>query len=91
VDVLMESGLFVETVVIGLPDKLLGNKLAVLAVPVSNNCSENNILGYCADRLPKYKVPSEVRFSKNLPKKVSGKIDRRSCLVLYQQLATGNS
>lgn len=90
-DVLMESGLFVEAVVIGLPDKLLGNKIAVLAVPVSNNCSENNILGYCADRLPKYKVPSEARFAKNLPKKVSGKIDRRSCLVFYQQLATGNS
>ena len=90
-DVLMESGLFVEAVVIGLPDKLLGNKIAVLAVPVRNNCSENNILGYCTDRLPKYKVPSEARFAKNLPKKVSGKIDRRSCLVLYQQLVTDSS
>ena len=90
-DVLMEAGILVEAVVVGVPDVLLGNKLSVLAVPANNDCSENKILGYCADRLPKYKVPSEVRFAKNLPKKVSGKIDRKSCLALYQQLATGSS
>jgi acyl-CoA synthetase (AMP-forming)/AMP-acid ligase II len=86
-DVLMEAGILVEAVVVGVPDELLGNKLSVLAVPANNDCSENTVLGYCADRLPKYKVPSEVRFAKNLPKKVSGKIDRKSCLALYQQLA----
>lgn len=86
-DILMEAGILVEAVVVGVPDELLGNKLSVLAVPANNDCSENKILGYCADRLPKYKVPSEVRFAKNLPKKVSGKIDRKSCLALYQQLA----
>ncbi len=90
-DVLMEAGILVEAVVVGVPDELLGKKLSVLAVPANNDCSENKILGYCADRLPKYKVPSEVRFAKKLPKKVSGKIDRKSCLALYQQLATGSS
>ncbi len=86
-DILMEAGILVEAVVVGVPDELLGNKLSVLAVPANNSCNENTVLGYCADRLPKYKVPSEVRFAKNLPKKVSGKIDRKSCLALYQQLA----
>lgn len=86
-DVLMESGLFVEAVVLGVPDELLGNRLAVLAVPSNNGCNEDTVLGYCANRLPKYKVPAEARFAKNLPKKVSGKIDRKSCLALYQQLA----
>lgn len=90
-DVLMEAGILVEAVVVGVPDELLGNKLSVLAVPANNSCNENTVLGYCAGRLPKYKVPSEVRFAKNLPKKVSGKIDRKSCLALYQQLATGSS
>ena len=86
-DVLMESGSLLEAVVLGIPDELLGKKLTVLAVPTNNGCNENTVLGYCANRLPKYKVPSEVKFAKNLPKKVSGKIDRKSCLELYQQLA----
>ena len=82
-DTLMESGLFVEAVVLGIPDELLGNKLVVLGVPANNGCEENTILAYCADCLPRFKVPSEVRFTKNLPKKTSGKIDRKRCLTIF--------
>lgn len=85
-DVLMESGLFVEAVVLGVPDELLGNKLIVLAVPSNNSCEKSAVLSFCVGCLPKYKVPSDVRFTKALPKKVSGKIDRKACLALYQQL-----
>jgi acyl-CoA synthetase (AMP-forming)/AMP-acid ligase II len=90
-DTLMESGHFVEAVVLGVPDELLGNKLTVLAVPTNNSYDENTVLGYCMDRLPKYKVPSEARFTKNLPKKASGKIDRKSSLALFQQLVADSS
>ena len=85
-DVLMESGLFVEAAVLGIPDGLLGNKLVVLAVSANDRCSENTVLGYCTGCLPKYKVPAEVKFTKILPKKVSGKIDRKACVALFQQL-----
>lgn len=83
-DTLMESGLFVEAVVLGIPDELLGNKLVVLGAPANNGCEENTILAYCADCLPRFKVPSEVRFTKNLPKKTSGKIDRKGCVELFR-------
>jgi long-chain acyl-CoA synthetase len=90
-DNLMESGLFVEAVVLGVPDNFLGNKLVVLAVPSSNSCESNEVMSFCAGCLPKYKIPSEIKFAKNLPKKTSGKIDRKSCLVLFQQLIADSS
>jgi long-chain acyl-CoA synthetase len=82
-DALMESGLFIEAVVLGIPDELLGNKLVVFGVPTNSVCEENKILAYCTDCLPKYKVPSEVRFTRTLPKKTSGKIDRKACLAIF--------
>jgi len=83
-DVLMESGLFIEAAVLGMPDELLGNKLVVLGAPTNSGCEENTILAYCADCLPKFKVPSEVRFAKSLPKKTSGKIDRKACHAIFK-------
>jgi len=81
-DILMESGLFIENVVIGIPDELLGNKLVMLSVPAKENCTENDVFAYCASRLPKFKIPGEVRFARSLPKKSSGKVDRRACLEM---------
>ena len=82
-DTLMESGFFVEVVVLGLPDTMLGNKLVILAVPTNETCTENNIFTYCASRLPKFKVPAEVKFVRSLPKKSSGKIDRKACVSMF--------
>lgn len=84
-DILMESNLFVELVVMGIPDELLGNKLVILAVPAEENCTESEIFIYCASRLPKFKVPSEARFTRSLPKKSNGKIDRKACLALFSE------
>jgi long-chain acyl-CoA synthetase len=85
-DILMESGLLVEVVVLGLPDELLGNRLVALAVPTAGDCTSQGVLAYCAAKLPKFKVPSEVRFTRSLTKKASGKTDREACLALLSQL-----
>ncbi|HVN95527.1 MAG TPA: class I adenylate-forming enzyme family protein [Syntrophorhabdaceae bacterium] len=84
-DILLESGMFVEAVVLGQPDELLGMRLVTLAVPKSDECTSQKVMNFCAERLPKYKIPSEVQFTKNLPKKTSGKVDRKSCLALFSQ------
>jgi len=84
-DVLMESKLFVEAAVVGLPDELLENRLGVLGVPANDKCSEKEVLGFCANRLARHKVPSEVKFTRTLPKKASGKIDRHACRELLAQ------
>jgi long-chain acyl-CoA synthetase len=81
-DALMETELVIETVVLGLPDGLLGHKLVALACPKNGDCSEKLILSHCAAKLPKYKMPSEVKLVRTLPKSTSGKIDRAKCLEL---------
>jgi len=84
-DALMETGLVIEAVVLGVPDALLGHKLIAVAVPKNGDCIENLILGDCAERLPRYKLPSEVKLVRALPKSTSGKIDQTKCLRLVIQ------
>lgn len=81
-DAIMESGLIVEVAVIGKPDELKGNKLVAVAVPIESSCTGDSVLGYCASKLPKFKVPDGVVFARALPKKASGKIDRQKCSEL---------
>ncbi len=84
-DTLMETDLVIEALVLGLPDALLEYRLVALACPKNGECSEALLLSRCAERLPKYKVPSEVRLLRSLPKGSSGKIDRNKCLDLLNQ------
>ncbi|HOO71602.1 MAG TPA: class I adenylate-forming enzyme family protein [Spirochaetota bacterium] len=78
-DAIMTSGLVVETAVVGVPDHLLGNRLVAVSVAVEQSCTADDILKHCVGVLPKYKVPSEVIFTRSLPKKASGKVDRVGC------------
>ena len=81
-DVLMTIGLLFETAVLGIPDSILGSKLIALSAPLDRNCTENQLLKYCADRLPKQKIPSAVKLIRSIPKSETGKIDRGKCLEL---------
>jgi len=81
-EVMMESGLLIETVVIGVPDTLQGHKLVALAIAKSNTDTPDDVLKYCAGKLPKFKMPATIKFIRNMPKSQSGKIDRKRCLEL---------
>ncbi len=76
-DIMMDSELLIEAVVIGIPDDLLGCKLIALVIPKDQTCSQKDILRYCASKMPKYKMPSAIEFTKDIPKNTSGKIDRK--------------
>ena len=82
-DVLMETELLIEAIVLGIKDDLLENKLKAVAVPKDSDCSENWILQKCSEKLPSYKLPDEIRFVHSLPKTMSGKIDRTKCLSFF--------
>lgn len=82
-DALMGTQLAIEVVVLGQPDALLGHRLVALACPKNGDCNESLILSECLRRLPRYKVPSELRLLRSLPKNTSGKIDRARCLELF--------
>jgi long-chain acyl-CoA synthetase len=74
-DVIMESGLVIEAAVVGVPDSLLGQKLVAVITPKDDGFDKTNFLANCDGKLPKYKMPAEIRQVKSLPKKSNGKID----------------
>jgi len=74
-DALIETGLVIETAVIGVPDELSGTRLVAYASAVSDTVTEADIIEKCSVILPKYAVPSELKLMKALPKKANGKID----------------
>lgn len=66
-------------VAVPIPDELIGNRIAVILVPVSEHTvNKEDVFGYCAKRLPKYMMPESVEFLEALPMTSSGKIDRKS-------------
>ena len=81
-DVLLGTGLLIEANVFGIPDDLLGHRLVALATPKNEDCKSEVILNLCASKLPRYQVPSEIKFVRSLPKSASGKIDPVKCLEL---------
>jgi long-chain acyl-CoA synthetase len=64
-----------EVAVYGVPDKVMGEKVAaaVVAVPGQTPTSEE-IKAFCADKLAKYKIPEYVEFVGSLPKNAGGKV-----------------
>ncbi len=81
-DAILDSDLAIETVVLGIPDDLLGHRLVAVVCPRNGNCTARDIEAHCARKLPKYKVPSEIKLVRNIPKSPSGKIDRQACYEL---------
>jgi long-chain acyl-CoA synthetase len=88
-DVLMATGLILEAAVLGIHDPMLGHRLVALICAKNGNCDENDILAPLASKLPKYKMPSEVKWLRSLPKSPSGKIDRFKCLQIFADRSGG--
>jgi amino acid adenylation domain-containing protein len=51
-------------------------KLVAVAVPVDAEVSVLDVKRHCAERLPRYMIPSDIRLVHSLPRTSSGKIDR---------------
>jgi long-chain acyl-CoA synthetase len=67
-----------EAAVIGIPDQALGEEIkAVVAFKPGQQASEQEIIGYCKERLAAYKYPRSVEIRDTLPKTATGKILKR--------------
>jgi acyl-CoA synthetase (AMP-forming)/AMP-acid ligase II len=83
-DIIVESGLAVECIIIGIPDPLRGQRLAGLVVPLQQAPdTEKNIIKYCSMKLPKYKVPELLLLVDVIPKNSAGKPDRTNSVQLF--------
>lgn len=64
--------------IIGVPDEKWGESGMAFVVPKRRSqLTENDIIGYCEEKLARYKIPKHVRFLDELPKNDAGKIDRQ--------------
>ena len=75
-----------EAGVIGLPDPLYGQKVvAFLALREGWSVSGEELREFARDRLADYKTPEEIWFLPELPKGLTGKVDRRALVELALQ------
>jgi acyl-CoA synthetase (AMP-forming)/AMP-acid ligase II len=82
-DFLMATDQLIETSIVGLPDKLSGNKLIALVVFKNADCDPISLKEINAKGLPNHKQPTEIIPVKALPKNANGKVDQTKC----QQIA----
>lgn len=65
-------------VIIGVPDEKWGEVgKAFVIKKTTSHINESELIGYCLERIAKYKTPKYVQFVSELPKNDSGKIDRK--------------
>ncbi len=67
-----------EAAVVPMPDPYAGERpLAYVALKAGQQASEEELIGYCRERLASFKAPTRVEFRPELPKLPTGKVLRR--------------
>jgi long-chain acyl-CoA synthetase len=75
---LLQHPQIADASVIGMPDKLRGEKvIAYVTLRPGEKAAPEEIIKYCRDNLVKYKVPKKVIFKDQIPTTIAGKKLRR--------------
>lgn len=73
-----------DAAVIGMPDRMRGQAvIAVVAVKEGLSADKEEIISYCRENMPEYRVPKAVLFREEIPRDPAGKLLRR---ILKQDL-----
>lgn len=77
--VLQENPAVIASAVVGLPDKNVGERIKAFVVLKSDikGVTGYDLIKWCRERLPPYKVPQYIEFRDMLPKSKVGKLLRR--------------
>jgi len=77
-EVLFEYPKVQEAVIVGVPDPYRGETVkAFIVLKAGEAATEEEIIGFCKQKLAAYKVPRQVEFRDQLPKTIVGKVLRR--------------
>ncbi len=77
-EVLFENPKVMEACAIGVPHPTRGEAVKVFIVlQEGETAGEQEIIDYCAEKLAKFKLPTEVEFRNDLPKSNVGKVLRK--------------
>jgi acyl-CoA ligase (AMP-forming) (exosortase A-associated) len=75
-EVLFQSGKLRGAAVIGIPDDTLGQSIKAFVVPRDGlGLDTDALIGYCAEKMPRYMIPKTFEVLSELPKTSSGKVD----------------
>jgi len=89
-NVLMQRPEIIEAATVGVPDRLYGEEVVsyVVARPGAF-VDPDEILRYCASRLPTFKAPKHIFLSKDLPRSERGKLDRKALVERWKLQSAG--
>ena len=89
-EVIYSSGLVEQAAIVGIPDRIAGQRVAIAIVPSSiDQDIDFAIRRICARELPPYMQPSEIRYVHSLPLTANGKPDRSAIEKLFADPKTG--
>lgn len=76
IEVVLESNTKIaEAVVVGVPDKALGERVKAFVIPkVEGSMTEQEVKEFLADKLAKNKIPEFVEFRTDFPRNQTGKV-----------------
>jgi acyl-CoA synthetase (AMP-forming)/AMP-acid ligase II len=76
-----------ESAVLGIPDRILGEKIvACVVLKPGAAIDADELRTHCLKFLPLVRAPREILFTRGLPKTESGKIDRRGVVAHFNEL-----
>jgi long-chain acyl-CoA synthetase len=80
--VLMQRAEVCEAATVGVPDAIWGEEV-VSYVVLTPGCSfaPDELMRFCAARLPPFKAPKQILLRDRLPKSERGKLDRKALVA----------
>jgi long-chain acyl-CoA synthetase len=76
-EVLMQHPGVAEAGVVGIPDAVYGEEIkAFVVIKRDRRVNEEELIAFCRDCLPTFKLPKKVQFMESLPKNLLGKVLR---------------
>jgi long-chain acyl-CoA synthetase len=82
-EVLLQHPAVAEAGVVGIPDAVYGEEIkAFVVIKPGKQVNEEELIAFCKDRLPTFKLPKRVQFTKSLPKNLLGKVLRAELRTL---------
>ncbi|XP_069678085.1 medium-chain acyl-CoA ligase ACSF2, mitochondrial-like [Periplaneta americana] len=80
----------IEAQVLGVPDPKVGEEICVfLRLRDGIELTVEDIINYCKDKIPEYRIPRYIRFVKEFPRTVIGKVKKYELLEMLQKEFNG--
>jgi len=76
-EIILQHPAVAEAGVVGIPDAVYGEEIkAFVVIKPGKHVNEEELIAFCKDRLPTFKLPKKVQFTESLPKNLLGKVLR---------------